>query len=61
MLMDSHPQRIDLRAQGGISAHIVDDLAYAGKQPGIIQYRLAHAYAVLTELSSFTDQSGRMG
>jgi hypothetical protein len=48
VLVDGHSQRIDLRAQGRMRSHIVDDLAYARKQPGIIQHGLAHAYAVLT-------------
>src|SRR5437667_7985431 len=33
---------------GTESADIVDDFAYARKQPGIIQHRLAHAYSVFT-------------
>jgi len=31
-----------------MSARILDDLAHARKQAGIIQHRLAHADAVLT-------------
>ena len=42
-------------------AHIVDDLAHAREQPGIVQHRLAHGDAVLTELASFSDQPGGMG
>ncbi len=41
--------------------HIVDDIAHAREQPGIIQYRLAHANTVLSQLSSFTNQPGSMG
>ncbi len=40
---------------------ILDDLVNAREQPGIIQHRLAHADAVLTQLSSFADQAGCMG
>jgi hypothetical protein len=42
-------------------AHVVDDLAHAHKQPGIIQHRLADIDAVLTQLPSFADQPGCMG
>jgi hypothetical protein len=53
--VDNHPQRIDLWAKGGIVPHTVDDLANASKQPGIIQYRLTDAYAVVMKLTRFTD------
>jgi hypothetical protein len=46
VLVDGHSQRIDLRAQGRMGADIVDDFAYARKQPRIIQHWLAHAYSV---------------
>jgi hypothetical protein len=42
-------------------AHIVDDLARAREQPGVLQHRLAHSDAVLTELASFSDQPCSMG
>ena len=42
-------------------AHIVDDLAHTREQPGIVQHRLAHGDAVLTELARFSDQPGGMG
>ena len=61
VLVDGHSQGIDLLAQGRMRTHIVDDLAHARKQPGIIQHRLAHADAVLTQLSSFADQPGCVG
>ena len=61
VLVDGHPQGVDLLAQGRMRTRILDDLAHARKQPGIIQYRLAHADAVLTQLSSFADQAGCMG
>ena len=48
VLVDGRAQRIDLRAQGRMAADIVNDLAYARKQPRIIQHRLAHAYSVFT-------------
>jgi hypothetical protein len=48
VLVDGYSQRIDLRAKGRMGADIVDDFAYARKQPGIIQHRLAHAYSVFT-------------
>jgi len=47
VLVDGHSQRIDLRAQRRMGTHIVDDFAYALKQPGIIQQGPAHAYPVL--------------
>jgi hypothetical protein len=61
VLMDYHSHGIDLPAQGRMRTHIVDDLVHARKQMGIIQYRLAHADTVLTQLSIFTNQAGCMG
>jgi hypothetical protein len=61
VLADSHSQGVDLLAQGRMRTRILDDLAHARKQPGIIQYRLAHSDTVLTQLSSFTNQPGCMG
>jgi hypothetical protein len=61
VLVDRHSQRIDLRTQRRMRAHVVDDLAHARKQQGIIQHRLADTDAVLTQLSSFADQPGCMG
>ena len=61
VLVDGHSQGIDLAAQGRMRTHIVDDLAHAREQPGIIEHRLAHGDAVLTQLSSFADQPGGMG
>jgi hypothetical protein len=48
VLFNGHSQGVDLLAQGGMRTRILDDLAHARKQPGIIQHRLAHADAVLT-------------
>src|SRR2546429_9979725 len=48
VLVDGHSQGVDLPAQGRMRTRILDDLAHAREQPGIIQYRLAHADAVLT-------------
>src|SRR6478752_3761654 len=48
VLVDGHSQGVDLLAQGRMRTRILDDFAHARKQPGIIQYRLAHADAVLT-------------
>ena len=42
-------------------AHIVDDLAHAREQPGVLKYRLAYGDAVLTELASFSQQPSSMG
>ena len=42
-------------------AHVVDDLAHAREQPGIVQHRLAHRDAVPTELAGFSDQPGGVG
>jgi hypothetical protein len=41
--------------------HVAHHLAYAPKQPGVIQLRLAHGDAVLTQLTSLPDQPGGMG
>src|SRR6266403_5009834 len=61
VLVDGHSQGVDLLAQGRMRTRILDDLARAREQPGIIQHRLAYADAVLTQLSSFTNQPGCMG
>jgi len=61
VLVDGHSQGVDLLAQGRMPTRILDDFAHARKQPGIIQYRLAHFDAVLTQLSSITNQAGCMG
>ena len=61
VFVHGHSQGIDLLAQGGMRTHVVDDLADAREQPGIIQHRLAHRDAVLSELSSLADQPGCMG
>ena len=61
VLVDGHSCGVDLLAQGRMRTRILDDLAHARKQPRIIQHRLAHADAVLTQLSSFADQAGCVG
>jgi len=38
--------------------HIVDDIAHAREQPGIVQRWFAHSDAVQTELAGFSDQPG---
>jgi hypothetical protein len=50
-----YSQRIDLSAQGRMRAHVPDHIARTRKQPGIVQYRLAHSDAVLTQLSSIAN------
>jgi hypothetical protein len=57
VLVDGHSQRIDLRAQGRMSAHIVDHFAHARNQARIIQHGLADADPILTELPGFADES----
>jgi hypothetical protein len=61
LLVDCHSPSIDPLVHGNMRAHIVDDLAHPRKQPGIIQHRLAHGDAVLTQLPSFAHQPGGMG
>ena len=41
-------QSLDLRAKGGVRAHILDDLAHAREQARIIEHYLADADAVKT-------------
>src|SRR5688500_999953 len=55
VLVNGHSQGVDLLAQGRMRTRILDDLAHARKQPGIIQHRLAPADAVLIQLSSFAN------
>ena len=61
VLVDGHPRGVDLLAQRRMRTCVLDDVAHARKQPRIIQHRLAHADAVLTQLSSFADQAGGVG
>jgi hypothetical protein len=61
VLVDGHSQGIELRAQGRMCAHIVNDFAHANKQPGIIQYRHTYPNPILTQLLSVADQPGCMG
>ena len=56
VFVHGHAQRIDLFAPCGMSTHIFDDLADAREQPRIVQHRLAHRNAVLSELSRLADQ-----
>ena len=46
VLVDGNAQRIELCSEGRMCAHIIDDLAHAPKERGIIHYRLAHTDAV---------------
>jgi hypothetical protein len=48
VLVNRHSHGVDLLAQGRMRTRILDDLAHARKQPGIIQHRLAHTDTVLT-------------
>jgi hypothetical protein len=41
--------------------NIVHNLAYTHEQPRVVQHRLTHCDAVLTELASFSDQPRSMG
>jgi hypothetical protein len=61
MLVDDHSQRINLLPQGRMRTHIVDDLAHTRKQSRIVQHRLSHGYAVLTELARLAHQPAGMG
>jgi hypothetical protein len=61
MLMDSHSQSVDLLAQRGVSARIVDDFAHPLQQSRIIERRLAYADAILTQLPGLANQPGGMG
>ena len=61
LLVDRHAQTVQVLAPKRMRAHIVDDLADAREQPRIVEHRLAHGDAVLTELASFSDQPGSMG
>ena len=55
-----HAQRIDLFAPRRMCTHVVDDLADTREQPGVIQHRLAHRDAVLSELPCLADQPRRV-
>ena len=55
-----HPQRIDLFAPCRRCTHLADDLADAGKEPRVIQHRLVHRNAILSELPRLSDQPGRV-
>ena len=55
-----HAQRIDLLTPCRMCTHVVDDLADTREQPGVIQHRLAHRDAVLSELPCLADQPRRV-
>ena len=61
VFVHGHAQRIDLLAPGRMSTHVLDDLADAREQPRVVQHRLAHRDAVLSELSRLADQPGGVG
>ena len=61
LFVDRHPQAVQVLTRKRMGAHIVDDLADAREQPGILEHRLAHGDAVLTELASLSNQPGSMG
>jgi len=61
VFVNCHAQRIDLRTQGRMATDIVNDFAYARKQPRIIQHWLAHGYSVFTQLPRFAHQPGCVG
>ena len=58
--MHGHAQRIDLFAPSRTGTHVVDDLADAREQPRVIEHRLAHRNAVLSELPRLADQPRRV-
>ena len=60
VLVHCHAQRIDLLTPCRTGTHVVDDLADARKQPRVIQYRLAHRNAILSELSCLANQTRRV-
>ena len=53
--VDRHSQGIDLLAKSGMRTNIVDDLAHAREQAGIVQHRLADRDAVATKLAGLSD------
>ncbi len=61
LFVDGDPEGVQTRSRWiECVAQIMDDLAHARQQPGILQSRLAYGDAILTELSSFAEQPGRM-
>jgi hypothetical protein len=59
-LVNGHAGAIQMLPESRMCAYIPDDLAYARKQPSIIECRLAHRDSVLAELASFSQQPGGM-
>ncbi len=59
--MHRDSQSLDLRAKGGVRAHILDDFAHAREQAGVVEHRLDRRDAVPAELSGLADEAGRVG
>ena len=60
VFVHGHAQRIDLLAPCGMSTHVVGDLADAREQPRVVEHRLAHRNAILSELPRLADQPRRV-
>jgi hypothetical protein len=56
-----HPQAVEMRAQRRMRAHIVDDLAQAREQPGILEDWLAYGNPVPAQLAGVPHQPGGVG
>jgi hypothetical protein len=61
LFVDGNSQGIDLPAQSGMRAHIVDDLAHTHQELVVLQHRFAYSNTILGELSSFSNEPGGMG
>jgi hypothetical protein len=60
-LVQGDAQAVHLLAKSRMGAHVLDHLAHAPKQPGIVEDRLAHRDTVPTKLARVPQQPGGMG
>ncbi len=61
LFVNGYPNAFEVFAPDRMLVQVVDDLAHARDQLGILKDRLAHRDAVLTELSSLSEQPGCIG
>ena len=60
-LVQGDAQAVHMLAKSRMGAHVLDHLAHAPKQPGIVEDRLAHRDTVPTKLARVPQQPGGMG
>ena len=59
--VDRHARAVQGFAAEGMRSHVVDDLAHAREQSGILKYGFAYSDPVPTELTRLPEQPGSLG